>query len=96
MYGDACLGEVKRRSELDDAVSSSEIDITEGDKFSFRGNVGTVANIGDNKGKKILFCFLTFFVLNLHLNILLFLFTVTNEIETTNSDITNKYLKVNL
>ena len=39
MCGDACLGEIKRRSVLDAALARSEIDIIEGDKFYFKGNV---------------------------------------------------------
>ena len=53
MYGDACLGLVKRHSALDAALVSSERDITERDKVSFRGSIGTVTNIRDNKGEKI-------------------------------------------
>ena len=62
VYGDACLGAVKCRSDLDDAVARSERDITEGDKVYFGGNVGTITKLGYNKGEKILFRFLTFLV----------------------------------
>ena len=53
MYGDACLGFVKRRSALGAAVVSSERDITEKGKVSFRGSIGTVTNLRDNNGEKI-------------------------------------------
>ena len=52
MYGDACLGFVKRRSALGAAVVSSERDITEKGKVSFRGSIGTVTNLRDNNGEK--------------------------------------------
>ena len=53
VYGDTCLGAVKRRSALNSAVERSEIDVTEGDTFSFRENFGTVTKLGYNKGEKI-------------------------------------------
>ena len=63
MYGDACLGEVKRRSALDDAVARLERYITEGDQVSFRGESCTITKLVDNKGDKIYsFAFLTFLV----------------------------------
>ena len=52
VYGDACLGLVKLHSALDAAVASSDRDITEKDKVSFRGSIGTVTNIRDNNGEK--------------------------------------------
>ena len=55
MYSDACIGAFKRCSLLDAVLDRSERDITEGDKFYFRVNVGTVKKLGDNKGEKILF-----------------------------------------
>ena len=62
MCGDACLGEIKRRSVLDAALARSEMDIIEGDKFYLKGNVGTVIKLEYNKGEQILFRFLTFLV----------------------------------
>ena len=55
VYGEKCIVVVKRRSALDTSVSRSERNIIEGYKFSFRENVGTITNTGDNKGDQKLF-----------------------------------------
>ena len=74
VYGDTYLGASKNRSVIDSEVARSEIYITEGYKFSFRGNVDKVTNLGDNKDEQIIFHFINFLVCNLHFNLLFFLF----------------------
>ena len=70
VYGDVCIGELKRWSALADPLARTERDITEVDKVYFRENFGKVTNIWGNKCEQIILRFLIFLMWILHLNLL--------------------------
>ena len=54
MYLDSIQAAIKQCLDHDATVSKIGNDIVEGNKFSFRGNIGTVAELEDDKGDPLI------------------------------------------